>query len=735
MKLNNAAGTGGVAGGQFSQFRLFSAGGGRHFSAPRRMTTLTSLWLIPALPLLACALAGFAPRSAKRFASGAALAAMLGAFALSVNALAAALALPAGARVSDNFAWLATGAGTGAGVSSAGAGAGGYAAQLGVLLDPLTAFMLVMVTGVSALIFLFSTAYMRDDPRFTKFFCYLSLFAGAMLGIVVSNSLLLTFIAWELVGLASYLLIGFWFEKPSAAAAAKKAFITTRVGDLGFLLGMIWLDGATGTLLFYNNGAGALETAALAHLSAALPCGVLAATAVALLLFAGAVGKSGQFPLHVWLPDAMEGPTPVSALIHAATMVAAGVFLMCRVFPLLALSATAQTVVALTGAVTALLGALIAVAQNDIKRVLAFSTVSQLGYMMLAVGVGAPAAAMFHLLAHAFFKALLFLGAGSVIHAAHHEQDMREMGGLGARMKITFATFSVGMLALAGAPFLFSGFWSKEAVLHGASHWHAHFAGAAAPWLDKLPLAVALVAVVLTAFYMTRLMTNVFFGKPRSHAAKHAHENGWTMTLPLALLAVAAVLFGFLNTPAWPWLANHLNGTAGAAAGGFGAIFETPGLLALSIFLVATGIGAGWAVYFKRFPRVAAADPDPLQSRFPRVWRSLENRLWFDELYAATVIRAHNAAGAAADWLDRRVIGGAVSLVAAAAGALGLVNRDVCEHGINGGVDAAAGGLHGAGDAYSAAQTGEAHGYLRALALGVVALTAVIVWLGIWLLA
>jgi NADH-quinone oxidoreductase subunit L len=336
--------------------------------------------------------------------------------------------------------------------------------------------MSVMVTFVGLQIFVFSLGYMHEDANFTRFFCFLSLFASAMLGLIVANSLLLLFIAWELVGLASYLLIGFWFDRPSAAAAAKKAFITTRIGDLGLLIGMVWLYHSTGSLLFFDGGNGVLEPTALGHLVSTVTVGGLAAsTVIGVLIFCGAVGKSGQFPLHVWLPDAMEGPTPVSALIHAATMVAAGVFLIARVFPLMSADQAlanvpfhALTVVAAIGAITALMGAVIAVAQNDIKRVLAFSTVSQLGYMMLAIGVGSWVAAMFHLLTHAFFKALLFLGAGSVIHAAHHEQDIRNLGGLGGKMKATFATFGVGMMALAGVPFVFSGFWSKEGILHAA---------------------------------------------------------------------------------------------------------------------------------------------------------------------------------------------------------------------------------------------------------------------------
>ena len=305
--------------------------------------------------------------------------------------------------------------------------------------------MIVMVSFVGLLIFIYSVGYMAHDENFTRFFCFMSLFAGAMLGVVISNSLLLLFMCWEIVGLTSYLLIGFWYQKPSAAAAAKKAFVTTRVGDVFFLLGIVWLFSQTGTLLFYNHGVGSLEGLALVNLlSQHAGLGLSAAGAIGLLIFAGAVGKSGQLPLHVWLPDAMEGPTPVSALIHAATMVAAGVFLVARVYPLMQIGAApggttaALTVVTWVGASTAVFAALIAVAQNDIKRILAYSTISQLGYMMAGLGLGGVAVGMFHLITHAFFKALLFLGAGSVIHGCHEEQDIRRMGGLRSDMPLTF---------------------------------------------------------------------------------------------------------------------------------------------------------------------------------------------------------------------------------------------------------------------------------------------------------
>ena len=410
------------------------------------------VWLIPMLPLLAAAIGACTPRRGRRLAAGAAIGALVAALLLAGLALRTALAAPSpAAPACCNFDWFAL---------------GGGALRLGWLLDPLAGFMLVMVALVGLLVFLFSLGYMDRDPNFARFFCFLSLFAAAMLGLVIANSLLLLFICWELVGLASYLLIGFWFQRPAAAAAAKKAFLVTRVGDLALFLGMLWLYDATGSLLFYDGGAGCLEASALAGLASRVVAGGLGlSTAIGLLLFCGAMGKSGQVPLHVWLPDAMEGPTPVSALIHAATMVAAGVFLLARVFPLMTADLAAAgaplhalTVVAFTGALTALVGALIAAAQTDLKRVLAFSTISQLGYMMLALGVGAWVAAVFHLLTHACFKALLFLGAGSVIHAAQGEQDIRRLGGLAPRMRVTFATFAIGMMALAGVPFFFSAF-------------------------------------------------------------------------------------------------------------------------------------------------------------------------------------------------------------------------------------------------------------------------------------
>lgn len=672
------------------------------------------LWLIPALPLAAAAIGALTPRSGRKLAAGAAILSMAAGFVLSCLALNGALADPAAKQV-FNFAWFDLGPG---------------ALRLGFLLDPLTAFMCVMVTLVGLLIFIFSTGYMKEDANFTRFFCFLSLFAAAMLGLLVANSLLLLFICWELVGLASYLLIGFWFHKPSAAAAAKKAFITTRIGDLGLLLGLLWLQHAGGTLLFYDGGNGALEANVLNTLLGQSVCGGLAlSTAIGLLIFCGAVGKSGQFPLHVWLPDAMEGPTPVSALIHAATMVAAGVFLVARVFPLMAadqlladVPVHALTVVAFIGAITALLGACIAVAQNDIKRILAFSTVSQLGYMMLALGVGSWVAAIFHLLTHAFFKALLFLGAGSVIHAAHHEQDIRALGGLRSHMKITFATFAVGMMALAGVPFLFSGFWSKEAILHAAHTMEGSNGLLGLGILGHVPFAMAIVAVVLTAFYNTRLMAETFFGKPRSHASEHAHENGPAMTIPLVILATFAITLGFVGTPAYPWLQAKLLGQTEIHGH---SLIEGVGLMVTSIVLVAVGLGAGWAIYGRR-PRADATARDPLAVRSPGAFAALGNRLGFDELYAATAFRANDALAAISDWADRYVWDGAVRFLAGLGVFTGHANRENDERTLNGGFDATSEKLRGIGQLYSRLQTGDAHGYLRTLAFGFVVVLLVV---------
>ncbi len=646
------------------------------------------LWLAPLLPLLAAAATSRLPRRAGLTAGLLALAALGGSLLLSLCALAAAIRH---GRGFVNLAWFDLGAGS---------------FRIGWVLDPLAALMLVMVSFVGFCIFLYSIGYMAGDPRRRQFFCFLSLFAAAMLGLVVANHLLVIFMCWELVGLASYLLIGFWFDRDAAADAARKAFLTTRVGDIGFLLGILWLGREAGTLLLFDGGAGCLEAGALGRLGAAGIVGGLAvSTWIGLLVFCGAVGKSGQFPLHTWLPDAMEGPTPVSALIHAATMVAAGVFLVARLYPLMEAAPGVLTVVAAVGAFTALFAALVGIAQNDIKRILAYSTVSQLGYMMLALGVGGWPAAVFHLLTHACFKALLFLGSGSVIHGCHGEQDIRRMGGLRAPMKLTFATYAVGMMALAGFPLLFSGFWSKEAILHAAQVWN----------VSRLPFYAGIAGTALTAFYMTRLMAHVFWGPYRGDAGHPPHESPPVMTVPLVALAVLALGAGFLGTPAWPWLEAFLTGTP--AHGGLGELTHGAGLMVLSTLVVAAGVTAGWWLYGRR-PRQTAAEHDPLARSLPGPWRHLSNRLWIDELHAATAIRATRLAAAAADWADRFVWGGIVWLAAQATVGCAWLSRLGDEFGFNRGFDGGCGSLRRSGGRLSAAHSGRVTLYLRALAVG-----------------
>jgi NADH-quinone oxidoreductase subunit L len=561
---------------------------------------------------------------------------------------------------------------------------------------------------------------MHHDENFTRFFCFLSLFAGAMLGLLIANSLLLLFMCWEVVGLTSYLLIGFWYERRAAAAAAKKAFITTRIGDLGLLLGMVWLYGQTGTLLFYDHGAGCMEQGALSHLGAPV------ATGIALLIFCGAVGKSGQLPLHVWLPDAMEGPTPVSALIHAATMVAAGVYLVARVYPLMSVTASALEVVTWVGALTAIFAAVVAVAQDDIKRILAYSTISQLGYMMMGIGVGGVAVGIFHLIAHAFFKALLFLGAGSVIHGLVGEQDIREMGGVRKWMPVTFATYAVGTLALCGFPLFFSGFWSKDAILHAAYGWN----------VSRVPFYLGAIGALLTAFYMTRQVCYVFFGRRRrgpvpdpvvpaetaaSDPYEAAHESPAAMTTPLVLLAGLAVLLGFIGTPAWPWLQGFLE--MRPAGVDFGRLAENglvPLMLASSL-LVFAGLGLGWWMYGRR-PVKHAGDMDALEQLQPALFHVLHKGFFVDQIYAETVVRLAWWMALAASWLDRWVWSGIPPVVSAATKGLGWLDLSLDRWVVNKGFDEGCSGVADGGRLLARLQDGRIQNYLRLLAAAVAAL-------------
>jgi len=707
-----------------------------------------NLWLIPALPMAAAGIIALLPQRRGIPAAALAIGSLALSFLLSLAAFAHTLSLPAAQRLEFlNIPWLQF---------------GNQALRIGWMLDPLTAVMLVMVTFVGLLIFIYSTGYMADDENFTRFFCFLALFAGAMLGVVIANSLLLLFMCWEIVGFTSYLLIGFWFHNPAAAAAAKKAFLVTRIGDLGLLIGMVWLYAQSGTLLFYDNSAGALEPSALFNLPTHTAFfGLSAASAIAILIFCGAAGKSGQVPLHVWLPDAMEGPTPVSALIHAATMVAAGVFLMARVYPLLSSApivsditsaitpSAALQVVTWVGAITALFAATIAVAQFDIKRILAYSTVSQLGYMMMGLGVGGPAVGMFHLITHAFFKALLFLGAGSVIHGCAGEQDIRRMGGLRRFMPITFAAYSAGMLALCGFP-LFAGFWSKDLILDSAHIWS----------VSQLPFYMGVLGALLTAFYMARQMAYVFFGhlrpaapghpshapheveKPiayedvaeiadiheRGHHTHHPHESPAVMTVPLVILAVFAVLLGFLGTPAWPWFQAFLNRTP-LAAPGLSALTESAVLTVMlaSTAVVFLGLFLGWWLY-SRTPIASAEAPDILDRSAPALFTFLGHAYYIDTLYAATLVRLNNIFATLSDLFDHFIFGGIVKLVSYSVLAVAWFDSFFDSYFINVGFDAGTHTVSLGGRIFSRLQTGRVQTYLRLIGLALVALTLYLLW-------
>ncbi|MGD0206332.1 MAG: NADH-quinone oxidoreductase subunit L [Verrucomicrobiota bacterium] len=542
--------------------------------------------------------------------------------------------------------------------------------DFGLKLDRLSLMMMLIVTGVGGAIHIYSFGYMHEDHGFSRFFACLSLFTFSMLGVVLANNFIELFIFWELVGVSSYLLIGFWFEKPSAADAAKKAFFTNRLGDCGFLLGILVVWTALGSLNF-----SALQQTLTANPAA---LGTIASIA-GLLIFCGAVGKSAQFPLHVWLPDAMEGPTPVSALIHAATMVAAGVYMLCRIIFLL--DPTALQVIAYIGGFTALLAALIAVQQNDIKRILAYSTLSQLGYMVMAVGLAGPTPAMFHLTTHAFFKALLFLGAGSVIHALHEEQDIWKMGGLCRKMGITFWTFLIGTLALSGVP-PFSGFYSKDSILAQALEQRNY------------PLFALGAAVAgLTTFYMFRLFYVAFVGKPKTEAAGHAHESPAVMTWPLIMLAVFAVIGGVIPISDI-YLAQFTGETPNLSL--IQRILE-PLHAPIPMFAGLAAVAIGWFVARALYQN---ATNDPLPAKLGGFATAMKNRFYFDEFYEATFIRAHDFIAAVMDWIDRWVVNW---------GGIGLVR----------------GGTDFTGRALRLMQTGNLQTYAFLFALGV----AVVLWL------
>jgi NADH-quinone oxidoreductase subunit L len=532
-----------------------------------------------------------------------------------------------------------------------------FQADWGFLLDPLSSVMILVVTGVSFVIHVYSVGYMAHDGGYYRFFGYLNLFVFFMLMLVLANNYALLFVGWEGVGLCSYLLIGFYYHKKSAGDAGKKAFIVNRVGDSGFVMGMLLMMSIIGTFRFLDVNA-VLRSGQFAPEAGHF--GVLSAMAV--LLFIGATGKSAQFPLYVWLPDAMEGPTPVSALIHAATMVTAGVYMVARSSALFELTPNTATIVASIGAFTAILAATIALVQNDIKRVLAYSTVSQLGYMFLALGVGAYWVAIFHLFTHAFFKALLFLGSGSVIHAMSGEQDMRRMGGLKDKIPITFRTMAIGSIAIAGIPGL-AGFFSKDEIL-----WQAY----SSPKGSTLLWAVGLATAAMTAFYMWRLMFLTFWGKPRMSAdvEAHVHESPATMTVPLTVLAIGSVLAGWLGVPkAWTFFGDAFRGferwlepTFASAAVEAAKEGEHSASVEWTLMFFSVGIAIAGILVARYFYCIKPELPERLGTLFPRCHRTLYNKWYVDEVYDFLFVNGMGKGGGRVlGEFDRRVVDGGVN--------------------------------------------------------------------------
>jgi NADH-quinone oxidoreductase subunit L len=617
---------------------------------------LDAIWLIPLFPLFGAVVMLLIgrkldpqghphSRSSKTVVSLLCPGTVLLSFLFSIGAVVQLAGLPERVHQVIQFTWLA-------GLPFAGAnGLARFAADWGFLLDPLSAVMILVVSGVSFVIHVYSIGYMGHEGGYYRFFGYLNLFVFFMLMLVLANNYVLMFVGWEGVGLCSYLLIGFWFHKKSAADAGKKAFIVNRIGDAGFLLGLLLMFATLGTVRFLD------VNQALAHMPPEVGFGVL--SAMALLLFLGATGKSAQFPLYVWLPDAMEGPTPVSALIHAATMVTAGVYMVARSNALFRLAPETALIVAVVGAFTAILAASIALVQNDIKRVLAYSTISQLGYMFMACGVGAYWVAIFHLYTHAFFKALLFLGSGSVIHALSGEQDMRRMGALRDKIPTTHWTMLAGTLAICGVPGL-AGFFSKDEIL-----WQV-FNGSIWIW------AVGLVTAAMTAFYMWRLMALTFYGESRVDAkvAAHIHESPRVMTLPLVVLAIGSIAAGWIGVPklwsALPdafrafehWLAPALAGEAahGAAEPAHAAGAEWL-LMALSVAVAGLGLALAWRLYQRR-----PAQAEALRRAAGGLYTAALNKWYVDEAYDFLFVNGlAKGGGTALVAFDDRVVDGGVN--------------------------------------------------------------------------
>jgi len=594
-------------------------------------------WLVPLFPLVAYLLLFVLGRRAQEgIVTAISVLASLASFVVSLLIISEVSAN--GAEAPYIFDWLTLGT---------------YKLTMGYEVTALNAMMLVVVTFVSTLVLLFSKGYMHDDERFVVFYQYLMLFIFSMLGLVISPNLLQVYIFWELVGLCSFLLVGFWYFKPEAAAAAKKSFVVTRIGDVGFFIGIMLLFVATGTFEY----AGVFQAIQAQQFAIDWMSPEAFTTLVAILIFIGAIGKSAQFPLHTWLPDAMEGPTPVSALIHAATMVAAGVYLVARAFPIFEASPDALTVIGIIGGITAILAALMGLTQNDIKRVVAYSTISQLGYMMMALGVSAYVASTFHLMTHAFFKALLFLASGAVIYALHHNQDIRSMGGLWKKTPITAWTFLIGALALSGIP-PFAGFWSKDEILLGAYH-----SG------NMVLFALGLLAAFCTAFYIFRVFFMTFTGQFRGdkEVYEHAHDPGPIMTIPLVLLAIMATTVGFLNSP----LTGHAFEHFLFHDGEVGAVYTPELWLAVLATVVALlGIGLAYLMY-----KAKSINPESLASGGLRPLYNLSyNKFYFDEIYHYVIVKPFVAIGHVLNFIDKWVVDGIVHLAGEGTyvGSLGL---------------------------------------------------------------
>ncbi len=752
------------------------------------MTLETLVWLIPLPPLLAFFVILLFTRGNKRISDLVSVASILLTWVISIIVLIGALGT---FHLGENpiitqIVWLPLGESVETSLT------------MGALVDPLGAVMLFFVPLTATMIFIYSTGYMASGHYWTevkgeahgedhesdehhevvvddagrkltqfdatkwkaRFMAFISLFAGAMLILSIADSLLLLFVGWEIMGLCSYLLIGFWHNRvypnqPNRTTPLKagiKAFMTTRVGDVFMLLGIAWLYSVTGTLnfretLYSGEMLLALEAPAFPTLGQSVPllAGLSIAGSISILLFIGTVGKSAQFPLHTWLPDAMEGPTPVSAMIHAATMVSAGVYLLIRMFPLITVGwhghgyPPAMKVIAGVGAFTALFAATISIAQRDVKKVLAYSTISQLGYMVAAVGIGAYIAAAFHLMTHAIFKALLFMGSGSVIHAvehgeqhAHHEghhfpidfdaQDMFNMGGLWSRIPVTAWTFLVGGMALSGFPLITAGFWSKDEILADA-------------WLHApVVFFVLAAAAFLTGFYTMRQIGLTFAGKPRTHAAEEATQRDWRMNLPLIVLAVFGVVAGYVGVHEdFPLLGRLFGGnpfhhfvSQTLLESPEVALFDwTPVLL--SVIVAVGGLLVGWLVYVRRPLEVGEADP--LKKVLGPLYTLFENKYYFDELYEVAFIRPSQwLARQIYEVIDRGMIDGLLHFIARSTEWWAFRNKDFDTGVVNRGVDSMAEGIGEASDSFKYVQSGRIQQYLAVVAAGVLMLAAVFIW-------